>query len=138
LARIDVRNAEALGDPLRLRPLPGSGRSEQDHLGWGRAHRLSTSRPITRANHAERQRSGPVPARVARVHCRARGGRGRRSTASSAASSRTEPRSKTIRNAVYFPHNQQLEPIIVEATWIIRGFAALMLAARRGRTPAAA
>ncbi|HWE11286.1 MAG TPA: hypothetical protein VG325_18195 [Solirubrobacteraceae bacterium] len=44
---------------------------------------------------------------------------------------------ETIRNAVYFTHHQHLEPILVEAAWIIGAFAVLMLAARiRGRTPA--
>jgi hypothetical protein len=45
---------------------------------------------------------------------------------------------EAIRNAVYFTHNQHLEPLIVEAIWIICAFGLLMLAARCGRTPAAA
>lgn len=39
---------------------------------------------------------------------------------------------ETIRNAVYFRHDQQLEPIIVEATWFVCTLGALLLAARLG------
>jgi hypothetical protein len=51
LPRTDMGKAQALGEALRLRPLTGSGRSEQNHLGWGRAHRFVT-RPTTRAHQA--------------------------------------------------------------------------------------
>jgi hypothetical protein len=44
---------------------------------------------------------------------------------------------ETIRNAVYFRHHQHLEPILIEAAWIVGAFAVLMLAALRGRTPMA-
>jgi hypothetical protein len=43
---------------------------------------------------------------------------------------------ETIRNAVYFPHAQHLEPILVESLWLVGAFAALLLAIRlSGRTP---
>jgi hypothetical protein len=37
---------------------------------------------------------------------------------------------ETIRNAVYFRHDQQLAPIMVQATWFVCALAALLLAAR--------
>ena len=41
-----------------------------------------------------------------------------------------------IRNAVYFRHYQHLEPLIVEALWLVGTFAALMVATRiRGQRP---
>jgi hypothetical protein len=45
---------------------------------------------------------------------------------------------ETIRNAVYFPAAQHLEPPLVQAIWLIGGLAAFLLAARvTGRLPAA-
>jgi hypothetical protein len=43
---------------------------------------------------------------------------------------------ETIRNAVYFRHDQQLTPVMVQATWFVCALAALLLAARlAGRKP---
>jgi hypothetical protein len=43
---------------------------------------------------------------------------------------------ETIRNAVYFTAHQHLEPVLVEAAWIIGALLLLLIAAaRRGRTP---
>lgn len=42
---------------------------------------------------------------------------------------------ETIRNIVYFPDHQQLEPILVLATWLLCSLAALLLAMRAGRVP---
>jgi hypothetical protein len=45
---------------------------------------------------------------------------------------------ETLRNAVYFQSHQQLEPIIVEGTWLVCSLAGLLLTARlKGRTPSA-
>jgi hypothetical protein len=41
-----------------------------------------------------------------------------------------------LRNAVYFPHAQHAEPLVVLAAWSIAGIAALLLASRwRGQGP---
>jgi len=46
---------------------------------------------------------------------------------------------ETVRNAVYFRHNQQLEPVVVEAAWIVCSLLAVLLAAElRGQTPGGA
>jgi len=43
---------------------------------------------------------------------------------------------ETIRNAVYFTDDQHLQPILVEAAWIVGVLVLLLVAARRrGRTP---
>ena len=43
---------------------------------------------------------------------------------------------ETVRNAVYFRHSQKLEPIIVEAAWIVCSLLTVLLAAElRGQTP---
>ena len=43
---------------------------------------------------------------------------------------------ETVRNAVYFRHNQQREPVIVEAAWIVCSLLAVLLAGElRGQTP---
>jgi hypothetical protein len=43
---------------------------------------------------------------------------------------------ETIRNAVYFPGAQHLEPVVVEAIWFGASLVALLAVARvRGRTP---
>ncbi|MFZ0977573.1 MAG: hypothetical protein WAN22_35480 [Solirubrobacteraceae bacterium] len=40
------------------------------------------------------------------------------------------------RNAAYFRHSQQLEPVIVEAAWIVCSLLVVLLAAElRGQTP---
>jgi hypothetical protein len=45
---------------------------------------------------------------------------------------------ETIRNAVYFPDAQHLEPLLVQAVWLIGTLTAFLLAARvTGRLPAA-
>jgi hypothetical protein len=46
---------------------------------------------------------------------------------------------ETVRNAVYFRHNQQLAPLIVEAAWIVCSLLAVLLAAELlGQTPGGA
>ncbi len=41
-----------------------------------------------------------------------------------------------IRNAGYFRHDRHVQPLIVEASWVVGTFAALMLATRlRGHPP---
>jgi hypothetical protein len=43
---------------------------------------------------------------------------------------------ETIRNAVYFTEYQHLEPMLVQAAWIVGVLVLLLVAARRrGRTP---
>jgi hypothetical protein len=45
---------------------------------------------------------------------------------------------ETVRNAVYFRHNQQVAPVIVEAAWIVCSLLAVLLAAELlGQTPGA-
>lgn len=41
-----------------------------------------------------------------------------------------------IRNAVYFRHDRHVQPLIVEASWVVGTFAALMPATRLPRPPA--
>jgi hypothetical protein len=42
-----------------------------------------------------------------------------------------------VRTAVYFRHDQHLEPFIVQAVWLVGTLAALLISARRlGRGPA--
>jgi hypothetical protein len=43
---------------------------------------------------------------------------------------------ETIRNIMYFPHQQHLEPALVEAAWLSASLLVLLVAARRGRVPA--